>query len=132
MQYEVLKEKKMERKIVKKIGNLEMDDKGIVYKTGKGGFKAPALPDKYKIPYPKVQPGEQSVCGIYPSEVELISEVDNIDQMNALKELHYQEGLRAGYRELDKKYKQQERKRIARASFAFIVKAFRRCRENQR
>ena len=46
-----MKEKKMERKIVKRIGNLEMDENGIVYKTSRGGFKAPPLPEQYKIPY---------------------------------------------------------------------------------
>lgn len=117
----------MERKIVKKIGNLEMDADGIVYKTSKGGFKAPPLPESSKIPYPQIQPDEKPICGIYPSEINYIFEKENIDQMNALKELHYQEGLKAHYRALDKVYRKQQRKRIARRSMAFVLKFLNRC-----
>ena len=126
------KEKNMERKIVKKIGNLEMDENGIVYKTSKGGFIPPALPQEAKIPYPKIQPGEKAVCGLYPSEIEFAIEKENIDQMNALKELHYQAGLKAGYLAMQKTYRQQQRRKIARNSFAIIIKAMRHYREYKR
>lgn len=122
----------MERKIVKRIGNLEMDEKGIVYKTSRGGFKAPPLPEQYKIPYPKKGPDEKPICGLYPSEVSFALEADNIDQMNALKEMRYQAGLIAGYRNLQSIYRRQERKKIARKSIAFIMKFVRRYREYRR
>lgn len=119
----------MERKIVKKIGNLEMDENGRVYKTSKGGFVPPALPEESKIPYPKIQPGEKPICGLYPSEINYVFEKENIDQMNALKELHYQEGLKAHYRTLRQAYRRQQRKRIARQSITFILRILKRCNE---
>ena len=122
----------MERKIIKQIGNLEMDENGIIYKTSKGGFIAPPLPEEYKIPYPKIQPNETPICGLYPSEIEYAAEIENIDQMNALRELHYQAGLKAGYLEMQKTYRAQARRKIARNSWAFLLKAMRQYREYRR
>ena len=123
----------MERKIVKKIGNLEMDDKGVVYKTTKGGFQAPPLPEEYKIPYPaKPSTDGNPVCGVYPSEIEYAYATNEVDQMNAQKELDYQTSLKADYQALRKIYRRQERKRITRQSVAFILKAMRSYREYRR
>lgn len=122
----------MERKIVKKIGNLEMDDKGKVYKTSKGGFIPPPLPDIYKIPYPKEGEKKESVCGIYTSEIEDAALYEDIDQMNALKEIKYQKNLELSYRELQRRFNKQERKKLTRNSLAFIIKAFRRYHEYRR
>lgn len=122
----------MERKIVKKIGNLEMDDKGVVYKTAKGGFIAPPLPEEEKIPYPKKEENDEHVCGVYNAEIEYAALYDDIDQMNAFREVAYQKDLKQSYQEMQKIFRKQERRRITRKSIAFVVKALRQYREYRR
>lgn len=122
----------MERKIIKKIGNLEMDDKGIVYKTGKGGFIPPPLPEEYKIPYPKIQLDDEPICGLYASEIEDACARNDVDYANKQKEIQYQRELRSCYRDLERIRRKQKIKRIARQPITFLTKAIRSYREYRR